>query len=164
MPQSLTGASVAAVVAALVSLPLHSPSDAFFSTAAVVLASLFLGLIGGVLWWLLASRPNARLKFALIWLIGLAGVIVANALMGREIDRMDSFGIPLAIIVFGLSGAAVVLADRFPPLRSWRVTGACMIVALALGIGLAREGDQASGRLELPPRAVAPLVTPYHTL
>ena len=153
MTQGLTGGAVAAVVAALVSLPLHSPNDALFNTLAVAIASLVVGLAAGVLWSLLSGGHSPRLRFGLLWLIAI-GVVIGIAFgMNTQLDRSVSFGVPLAAIIFGLVGASMYLQACLRLLDSWRVAIIGVVVALALGGALATQGDQESGRLELPPRA-----------
>ena len=153
MTQGLTGGAVAAVVAALVSLPLHSPNDALFNTLAVAIASLVVGLAAGVLWSLLSGGHSPRLRFGLLWLIAI-GVVIGIAFgMNTQLDRSVSFGVPLAAIIFGLVGASVYLQACLRLLDSWRVAIIGVVVALALGGALVTQGDQESGRLELPPRA-----------
>ena len=144
---------MAAVVAALVSLPLHSPNDALFNTLAVAIASLVVGLAAGVLWSLLSGGHSPRLRFGLLWLIAI-GVVIGIAFgMNTQLDRSVSFGVPLAAIIFGLVGASMYLQACLRPLDSWRVAIIGVVVALALGGALVTQGDQESGRLELPPRA-----------
>ena len=144
---------MAAVVAALVSLPLHSPNDALFNTLAVAIASLVVGLAAGVLWSLLSGGHSPRLRFGLLWLIAI-GVVIGIAFgMNTQLDRSVSFGVPLAAIIFGLVGASVYLQACLRLLDSWRVAIIGVVVALALGGALVTQGDQESGRLELPPRA-----------
>ena len=144
---------MAAVVAALVSLPLHSPNDALFNTLAVAIASLVVGLAAGVLWSLLSGGHSPRLRFSLLWLIAIAVVIGIAFGMNTQLDRSVSFGVPLAAIIFGLVGASMYLQACLRLLDSWRVAVVGVVVALALGGALVTQGDQESGRLELPPRA-----------
>ena len=158
MRQGLTGGSVASVAAALVSLPLHSPSDSLFGTITVVIGSLLVGLAAGGAWTLLATRPNPRRRFAFIWLAAFAASVLAMAAANTQLDRMLSFGAPLAAIAFALTGAVTVAAAERPPLRSWWAASIGLAAALAIGFGLSGEGDQESGRLELPPRAIGVVV------
>ena len=153
MTQGLTGGAVAAVVAALVSLPLHSPNDALFNTLAVAIASLVVGLAAGVLWSLLPGGHSPRLRFGLLWLIAITVVIGIAFGMNTQLDRSVSFGVPLTAIIFGLVGASMYLQACLRLLDSWRVAIIGVVVALALGGALVTQGDQESGRLELPPRA-----------
>ena len=153
MTQGLIGGAVAAVVAVLVSLPLHSPNDALFNTLVVAMASLVIGLVAGLLWTLLAGGRSPRLRFLLLWMIALAVVIGIAFAINTQLDRMASFGVPLAVIIFGIVGASMILEPYLRPLSSWRVAIASVIVAGVLGGALITQGDQESGDLSLPPRA-----------
>ena len=153
MIQGLTGGAIAAIAAALVSLPLHSPNDVLFGTVPIVAGSLLLGLAAGAVWTRLASGPNPRKRFALIWLAVFAVSVAAMAVVDSWLDRMLSFGAPLAAISFALTGAFVAASQDVAVLRSRWVTAIGLLLALAVGLGLAGQGDQESGRLELPPRA-----------
>ena len=155
MRQALFGGSVAAVASALVSLPLHSPSDSIFGTITVVVGSLLAGLAAGMLHTVLARGPNLRKRFSILWLAAFGVVVLATVLLGTQIDRMISFGLPLTTITFVLIGVSVLAAHRFLYLASWRLASIGLIVALAIGFAFANEGVQKSGRLELPPRAAS---------
>ena len=159
MRQALFGGSAAAVVSALVSLPLHSPSDSLFGTITVVVGSLLAGLAAGTLHMFLARGPNLCKRFSILWLATFGTVVLATVLLGTQIDRMISFGLPLTTITFVLIGASVLAAHRFPLLASWRLASIGLIVALAIGFAFANEGDQKSGRLELPPRSANMTIT-----
>lgn len=158
MIQGLTGGSIAAIAAALVSLPLHSPNDVLFGTVPIVAGSLLLGLTAGAVWTRLASGPNPRKRFALVWLAVFAVSVVAMAVVDSWLDRMLSFGAPLAAISFALTGAFVAASQDVPVLRSRWLTAIGIVVALAVGLVFAGQGDQESGRLELPPRATGMVV------
>ena len=158
MRAGLAAGAIAAIIAALVSLPLHSPVDSVFNSATVAVAALALGLISGLLWNRLNSRP--------IWFVaalgGLFVVVLIVAFIGNGfLDRFVSFLLPLAAIVFVVCAALTpLLASYFdrPGLgvRAWTpVVGA--IVALVLGFGLITQGDAESGDLALPP---SPSATP----
>lgn len=152
MRQGIIGGSVAAIVAALVSLPLHSPNDAFFNTASVVLGSLLTGLAAGGLWRVLTDRTNPRHRFVVIWTAAFAISAVFLVAANTQIDRMMSFGVPLTAIVFSLTGATTTAAADIRLMRSWWAASIGVVAALAIGFALAGQGDQESGRLELPPR------------
>ena len=158
MIQGLTGGSIAAVAAALVSLPLHSPNDVLFGTVPIVAGSLLLGLAAGAVWTRLAPGPNPRRRFALIWLVAFAVSVAAMAVVDSWLDRMLSFGAPLAAITFVVTGVFTVSAQEIPALRSRWVTAIGLLLAFAVALGLAGQGDQESGRLELPPRATGTAV------
>ena len=150
---ALLAGAAAAVVAALVSLPLHSPHDALLNSASVTWGVLLLALASGLIRRRLSPMPNPILRFALVMAVGfLVWVAVAFAI-GTMLTRMVSFSVPLAAIAFGGIAVLTPLLSRMPFASRWPVVVAALIVAAAVGIGLAGQGDQESGRLELPPRA-----------
>ena len=149
----LIAGGIAAIVAALVSLPLHSPLDLVFNTLTVTLASLAVGLVAGLLWSGTAANPNRFLLYG-GGLAALFIVVVVIAIVGNLwLERFLSFTLPLAVIVFALSGGLTPLLQRLQPPGS-RWTAAVMVIAcLGLGVGLAGQGDTRSGDLSLPARA-----------
>ena len=162
MLTGLLAGAIAALIAAALSLPLHSPDDAFFNTATVALAGLIVGVAAGLLRGALHG-PLASRTFAIAW-SGLFVASLAAVAAGETLfERMLAFGAPLAAVVFGVSGAVVcVLAGR--PLRLPAVVPAsAAAAALAVGVALAGEGDAASGRLELPPAPSVAVPAPAST-
>ena len=149
----LIAGAIAAIVAALVSLPLHSPLDLVFNTLTVTLASLAVGLVAGLLWAGLASNPRRPLFYggglAALFIIVLVVAIIGNLWL----ERFLSFVLPLAIIVFALCAGLTPFLQRLqPPGNRW--AAAVMVIAcLAVGVGLAGQGDTRSGDLSLPERA-----------
>ena len=169
MREGLIAGSIAAVIAALVSLPLRSPHDTFFNSASVVIGVLIVGIVAGAIWGRLASARNGRLYFALMLVGGLAAVAGAAAGADSQLDRALSYSVPLAAIAFVLAGILVPTLSRTSVPRMWWSAPAAVVVALALGFGLVGQGDQASGELSLPPRAangstttVAPTAAPVN--
>ena len=153
MIAGLTGGSIAAVVAALVSLPLRSPDDAFFNTASVVIASLIAGLGAGALWRGTAKSKRHRAAFAALWTAAFGVVALLSWAGETQIERFVAFTVPLAAIVFALTGTiTVLLSDTAAVQKPW-LPAAALAAALAVGFSLAGQGDAESGRLELPPRA-----------
>lgn len=145
----LAAGAVAAVAAALVSLPLRSPDDNFLNTASVTAGALLAGLAAGAGWWLLGGRPPAWPRFALGMAAALAIVAAGALLLNLALAGSARFVIPLAVIVFGL------LALLTPPLTRGRTRPAWAgpagaVAALALGIALAGQGDAERGTLSLP--------------
>ncbi|MGE3856715.1 MAG: YceI family protein, partial [Dehalococcoidia bacterium] len=142
----LLSGAIAAIVAALLSLPLHSPDDAFFNTASVVIGALLAGVVAGGLRQALPQRT-----FIIVWsaaflaTIG-ALVIAENALF----ERMLSFGAPIAAVVFFITGFGVVALTTMGVSRLPLVSAGAAVVAIALGLGLAGQGDGESGELSLP--------------
>ena len=153
MIAGLTAGSVAALVAALVSLPLRSPDDAFFSTGSVVIASLIAGLGAGALWRWSAKSKRHRTIFAGVW-TAVFGVVVLLSWAGEtQLERFVAFVVPLAAIVFAITGALTVLLSDSPSVQKPWLPAAALAAALAVGFSLAGQGDAESGRLELPPRS-----------
>ena len=148
----LTAGSIGAVAGVLVNLPLESPSDTFFNSAPVMAGSLLAGLGSGLLWHVLGGSPRRPVLFAAS-LAAVLGLVSAAAVAGEsQLARSVSYIVPLAAIVLGLTGVLTVLLPRTGWTASWRLSLLAVIVAVGLGIGLAGQGDQESGRLELPPR------------
>ena len=158
MRQGLTAGSVAAIAAALASLPLHSPDDALFNTVTVVVGSLLIGLVAGLVWRVLDGRPDSKRRFAVVWTAGFAVAVVFSIGANTQLDRMVSFGVPMAAIVFALTGGVTIATADVSLLRKWWVPSVGLLVALAVGFAFVNEGDQERGRLELPPRATSPAV------
>ena len=159
MLAGLIAGSVAALVASLVSLPLRSPLDIAFNTLTVTVASLVVGIASGLLWKALADNPRRLLYYA----GGLAGafvVVAVVAIVGNMwLERFAAFTIPLAAIVFALSG---ILAPMVGGISVAAVRGLAVVLLIAsigLGIGLASQGDTESGELSLPERVEAPTPT-----
>ena len=159
MLAGLIAGSVAALVASLVSLPLRSPLDIAFNTLTVTVASLVVGIASGLLWKALADNPRRLLYYA----GGLAAafvVVAVVALVGNMwLERFAAFTIPLAAIVFALSG---ILAPMVGGISVAAVRGLAVVLLIAsigLGIGLAGQGDTESGELSLPERVEAPTPT-----
>ena len=69
-----------------------------------------------------------------------------------QLDRTVSYVVPLGAIVLGTTGVLTPWLAGSGVVGSWRLVLAVVAVAMAVGVGLAGEGDQASGTLELPPR------------
>ena len=150
---ALLAGATAAIVAALVSLPLHSPHDALLNSASVTWGVLLLALVSGLVYRRLSLRPNTLRRFAIVMTVGfLVWVAIAFA-AGTMLTRMVSFSVPLAAIAFGGIAMLTPLLSRTPLVARWPIVAVALIIAAAVGIGFAGQGDQESGRLELPPRA-----------
>ena len=159
MLAGLIAGSVAALVASLVSLPLRSPLDIVFNTLTVTVASLVVGIASGLLWRFLADNPR-RLQYYAGGLAGAFVVVAVVAVVGNMwLERFALFTIPLAAIVFALSG---ILAPMVGGISGAAVRGLAVVLLIAsvgLGIGLAGQGDTESGELSLPERAAGPIPT-----
>lgn len=149
----LGAGALAAVAAALVSLPLRSPDDAFFNTASITLGALLVGLLAGLAWQALYRRPHPLPAFAGWLAAGFALVALAalafEAAPGAPLDGVATFVLPLAALVFAAVGVLTPLLAR-PVLRPVWSAPVATVVALALGMALAGQGDAQSGRLALP--------------
>jgi hypothetical protein len=152
MRAGIAAGSVAAIIAAMVSLPLHSPDDIFFNSATVVIGALMAGLGAGIVWHFLAGRRRDTLIFAAVWVVAIA-FTAAFALAGEtQLDHFAAFVLPLGAIVFLLTGLLTILLHRIAIPAGWWSVLAAVAIALAVGAGLAGQGDERSGKLEFPPR------------
>ena len=154
MNAGITAGAVSAIVAALVSLPLHSPDDARLNSASVALVSILIGLIAGLIWRMLVNTEGRSKKFGIIW--GVASVTVGSMMLSAfavQLDNLIPFALPLVVIVCLITGILTYALGRdSSPLRWWAAPLA-VALALAVGIPLAGVGDEESGRLELPPKS-----------
>jgi hypothetical protein len=152
MRNGVIAGSIAAIVVALVSLPLRSPADNVFNTATVGLASLVVGFAAGLLWDKLGESQRRPMYHAGALALGLTAVVVIAVLGEIWLNRSVSFIVPLALIAFGLSGVLVpVLSGLKITTPSWAAP-AVLVIAAVIGIGLVGQGDGESGDLSLPER------------
>ncbi len=152
MAAGVMAGAVAALIAVLVSLPLRSPSDTLLNSASVALAGLLWGLVAGAIWAACGNSSSRAARFLVAWSVVFLPVTVAVVLYGRsQLDHFTAFALPLALIIYAVTGLLTVGISRYlPNLRRWYAVGA-VAVALVVGFGLVSQGDQESGRLELPP-------------
>ncbi|HXF50367.1 MAG TPA: YceI family protein [Dehalococcoidia bacterium] len=146
----LCGGAVGAIVASLVSLPLESPDDLVFNTFTVTLGALLAGAVMGVLWWALPAGRSRVPLFGALCAAGLAVSTVAAFGFEALVDGAVGFMVPLAALVFACVAVATPLLSEAPWRRSWIAAPVLSAVALAVGVGLMGQGDEESGRLELP--------------
>ena len=166
MTAGLTAGSVAAIVAALVSLPLRSPSDTLLNSAAVALAGLLSGVAAGLLWLAVRRSPKSHIYFLAIWAAAFIPATLLVILWGRlQLDNFTAFALPLAVIVFVITGFLTPAIPRFLPWLHWWGAAIAIAAAVTVGLGLAGQGDQESGELRLPPPSarLAPAL-PAHLL
>lgn len=157
MRAGITAGSISAVVAAIVSLPLRSPDDILLNSATVVIGALLAGLSAGMVWRFLAGRPGGLLMFAIVWAVAFTIIAVLALAAETQLDHFAAFVLPLGAIVFLLTGLQTTLFHRLTIPAGWWSVLAAVAIALAVGVGLAGQGDEKSGKLELPPRgAVRP--------
>ncbi len=156
MTAGIVAGSISAVVAALVSLPLRSPDDALLNSATVTFAALAAGVAAGLLWRGASPKRRGLLIFAGLWTAALAVVALICVAGETQLDNFIGFALPLAAIVFPVTGVLTVLLARSSLASRWQLAAVAAVIALAVGIPLAGQGDQESGRLELPPRTYHP--------
>ena len=159
MLAGLIAGSIAALVASLVSLPLRSPLDLAFNTLTITLASLFVGIASGLLWKTLSNNPR-RLQYYAGGLAAAFVVVAVVALVGNMwLERFAAFTIPLAAIVFALSGILAPVVGGISGAAARGLAVVLLIASVGLGVGLASQGDTESGELSLPERAETPTPT-----
>ena len=152
MTPGLIAGAVAAIIAVLVSLPLRSPSDTLLNSAAVALAALLAGVVAGVIWLAWRNSPARTAGFLATWSVVFLPPAALVVIYGRsQLDHFTTFAVPLALIIYVAVGAITVTLPRYLPRLRWWYAVTAVAVALAVGFGLATQGDQESGRLELPP-------------
>ena len=148
----LTAGSAAALVAVLVSLPLRSPSDTLLNSASVTLAALLAGGLAGVIWLILRRFQRPEMRFLIVWSATFLPLALVTILVGRsQLDHFTAFAVPLAMIIYLLTGILTISIPRYLPNQKWWCAGAAVVSALVIGFGLVTQGDQESGKLELPP-------------
>ena len=153
MAAGIVAGSIAAVVAALVSLPLSSPHDALVNSATVVIVALLVGVVAGILWRSLANSTRRLLVFAFLWAVGFVLAAIFAVVGETQLERFTSFVLPLAAIVFSITGLMTVALGHIPVSKLRWLPVPAVVLALALGIALAGQGDSESGKLELPSRS-----------
>ena len=148
--------SIAAIVASLVSLPLRSPVDSVFNTATITLASLVVGIVSGLLWAALDGKPRRMLIFDAVLAVAFIVVVAIAAAGNSVLERLASFTIPLAAIVFVLVGVLTPSMRGISPGVSRALAVILLIAAVVLGAALMGQGDTESGELSLPERVESP--------
>ena len=148
----LVSGALAAVASALVQLPLHSPADVLFNAGTVTLGALATGGLAGILLDRLQQRPGGLRLFYGAWAGAFAALVLVAVAGESQLDRTVAYVVPLGAIVLGTTGALTPWLAGSGVVRRWRLVLAVVAVAMAVGVGLAGQGDQASGTLELPPR------------
>ena len=159
MLAGLIAGSVAALVASLVSLPLRSPLDIAFNTLTITLASLVVGIASGLLWKTLADNPKRPQYYAGGLAAAFIVVAIAAAVGNMWLERFASFTIPLAAMVFALSGVLAPVVGGISIAATRGLAVVLLIASVGLGVALAGQGDTESGELSLPERVEAPAPT-----
>ena len=154
MTAGLTAGSIAAIVAVLVSLPLRSPSDTLLNSASVALGGLLAGAVAGLIWQVVGRSSKRYIYFGGAWAVLFLPATAAVVFLGRsQLDNFAAFAVPLAAIVFVATGLLTVAIPRYLPGLKWWGAAIAIGLAVVVGIGLAGQGDQESGELQLPPPA-----------
>ena len=144
--------SLAAVVTALVSLPLHSPHDGLLNTASVVLATLIVGVIAALIWRYLPDiQPRFWVYFGLM-MFAAGKILIFVCIANIWVERTVSFAVPLTILAFTIASIGIPVLVKFDRLVRWQLVIPALLIALTIGAVFAGNGDQESGRLELPSR------------
>ena len=151
MRVGLIAGSIAAIAAALVSLPLRSPNDLLFNSATVSAAAIALGIAAGAAWTRLADTRRPTLYFSLLPAAGLIVSALAALLLETFLERSFTFTVPLAATGLILIGVLIPLLGRGSVAPNRWTAPALLVIAAAVGIGLAGQGDEESGELSLPP-------------
>jgi polyisoprenoid-binding protein YceI len=155
----LMGGAIAAVLAALISLPLDSPDDLFFNTATVTIGALILGLASGLLWAVLEQRISGRQIYVAAAVVAFGAVVIVAAVSEQvAFSGSIKFILPLAALAFIIAVPVPPILSAVTVPQSWRLAGApvTVVAALGLGFGLAGMGDSPSGHLSLPTTTVTP--------
>ena len=148
----LASGALAAMAAALVQLPLHSPADVLFNAGTVTLGALATGGVAGVVVDRVRRRTGGLRLFYVAWAAAFLAVVVVAAAAESQLDRTVGYVVPLGAIVLGTTGALTPWLAGSRAVGRWWLVPALVAIAVAVGAALAGEGDTASGRLELPPR------------
>lgn len=153
---AVTGGALGALIASLVSLPLDSPDDLVFNTFTVTLGSLAAGLALGGVWWVLPDGRRRVALFAGACAASVALAAIAALAMEALFEGSLAFVLPLAAIVF----ASIAVVAPVASAAGGRVAAfggpALVVAAVAAGVGLMGQGDEESGRLELPEAGPTP--------
>ena len=152
----LAAGALAAVAAALVQLPLHSPADVLFNAGTVTVGALATGGVAGIVLDRVQRRTGRLRLFYGAWAAAFVAVVLVAVAAESQLDRTVSYVVPLGAIVLGTTGVLTPWLAGSRAVRRWPIVLALVAVAIAVGVGLAGEGDQASGKLELPPREARP--------
>ena len=145
--------SIAAIAASFVSLPLRSPNDALLNSGAVMIVSLSVGIAAGVVWRALEGNSRRQSVFGFVWVAAFATTVVVTIVGETQLERSVSFIVPLAAIVFSLTGLLTIVLSSRPTASQWWIATIATVIAIGVGSGWAGQGDAESGRLELPGRS-----------
>ena len=149
----LAAGGLAAVAAALLSLPLRSPDDVFLNSATVTVGALLIGVAAGLhLWWWgegTAAVRTLRLTLAGLFAVVLAGSLLLDLTPSAPLAGLTRFAVPLAAVICLIVGLLTPLLAR-PALRPAWTGAVSVLLALGLGLALVGQRDGESGALRLP--------------
>ena len=146
----LGAGSIAAIVAVFVSLPLESPDDIILNAASVGFGALIVGAINGFLWHLASANSLLNRRYVVLSALLFVGVVAVAIFAQTQFDDPLSFTLPLALIIAALSIVGTPVIATNERIQIW-LPGLLVVIAVALSIALAGQGDQESGSLSLPP-------------
>lgn len=136
----LAAGSVAAIVAAVVSLPLPDPDADVVNSLTVVLLSLALGAVAGMLWRRLRATEGALRAFGWTMAGGFVVALMAIAVTDQTVlSNLIAYATPLVAILFITLGFLTPLFARVTS-SPW-LAAIPVVIALALGIGLIGQED-----------------------
>ena len=120
-----------------------------------------MGLGAGLLLKALDGREDQDTPFLVVLALAFLLVCVVAIVAQTQLERSVSYIVPLAAIVFVLTGVlTILLAREDTEIPRWAVILA-VAIALVIGVALAGQGDQESGELELPPRSTTQIITDF---
>lgn len=149
MVAAMLASAAGAVIAIVLSLFLRSPDAIFANSVTVAIGAVAAGLGAGVLWRMLGQAPGQLRRFEVA--IGTAFALIVVLLLASEqvLDRMTSFGLPLAAVVLGAVAVGTPLLAR-RRLPGWS-GGSAMVAVLGLGAALVSVRFEQRSALVLPP-------------
>jgi polyisoprenoid-binding protein YceI len=154
----LISGGVAAVVAALVSLPLESPDDAVLNSGTVAIGALITGLAIGAAWAAFRDQPAV---YGAALIAAAVAVFIIAALFAAKLDGSYAYVVPLGLIVVGICAVLTPVAERLLPEGPIELgaSGAGLVAALVVGLALAGQGDNEAEDLEFPELRNTPVAT-----
>ncbi len=146
-------ALIAGVVVVAVSLPLQSPHDSLMNSGTIAVAVVLTAVAFSATAVRVSEGRDLNWTVAVMSLAGfvLAAIAAVAVETVQDLERTISFVVPLAAIQFGITAALTPVIRTRRSAARWILVGS-LIVLLTTGFALADQGDQESGRLELPPR------------
>jgi polyisoprenoid-binding protein YceI len=151
-------AAIAAIVAALFSLPLKSSDDTVLNSGTVTIGALIAGLAIGAAWAAFGARPAV---YAGGVAVGFAAAVAIAGIFEAELSGSFKYMLPLEVIVFGICGVLTPAIDRLLTEQRLQLGGSAvgLVLALGLGLGLAGQGDHETTHLAFPEARTTPVAT-----